>query len=113
MRYIALSEEERITLGELFKNHWNARQRRRAHALLLSERRFKINDIANIHLVDRETVCSWFDHWERLGIVGLQDCPRPGRPQKLRAEEQVRVRQLFEVHARSLKTIVGEVLFKY
>ena len=112
MRYIALSEEERITLGELFKNHWNARQRRRAHALLLSERRFKINDIANIYLVDRETVCSWFGHWERLGIVGLQDGPRPGRPQKLRAEEQVRVRQLFEVHARSLKTIVGEVLFK-
>jgi hypothetical protein len=89
------------TLGELFQNHWNARQRMRAHALLLSERRFKINDIANI---------SWFDHWERLGIVGLQDDPRPGRPQKLGPEERVRVRKLFEVHARSLKTIVGEVL---
>jgi hypothetical protein len=37
----------------------------------------------------------------------------PGRPQKLGAEEQVRVQHLFEVHARSLKTIVGEVLFKY
>jgi transposase len=110
MRYIAVSEEERITLGELFKNHWNARQRMRAHALLLSERRFKINDIANIYWVDRDTVSSWFDHWEQLGIVGLQDDPRPGRPQKLGPEEQVRVRKLFEVHARSLKTIVGEVL---
>jgi transposase len=60
--------------------------------------------------VDRDTVCSWLDHWEQLGIVGLQDDPRPGRPRKLGAEEQVRVRQLFEVHARSLKTIVGEVL---
>jgi transposase len=110
VRYIALSKEERITLGELFKNHWNARQRMRAHALLLSDRRFKIKDIANIYLVDRDTVSSWFDHWEQLGIVGLQDDLRPGRPQKLGAEEQVRVRQLFEVHARSLKTIVGEIL---
>ena len=83
MRYIALSEEERITLGELFKNHWNARQRRRAHALLLSERRFKINEIANIYLVDRDTVSSGLDPWEPLGIVGLQDDPRPGRPQKV------------------------------
>ena len=110
MRYIALSEEERITLGELFKNHWNARQRTRAHALLLSERRCKINDIANIYLVDKDTVSSWFDPWERLGIVGLQDDPRPGRPQKLGAEGQVRVRHLFEAHARSLKTLVGEIL---
>jgi Winged helix-turn helix len=95
VRYIALSEEERITLGELFKNHWNARQRMRAHALVLSDRRFEINDIANIYLVDRDTVCSWLDHWEQLGIVGLQDDPRPGRPQKLRPEEQVRVRPGF------------------
>jgi hypothetical protein len=67
MRYIALSEEERITLGELFKNHWNARQRMRAHALLLSERRFKINDIANIYLFEFRLNDSQFSDTEERG----------------------------------------------
>jgi transposase len=110
VRYIALSQEERITLEELFKKHWNARQRMRAHALLLSDRRFQIKEIANIYRVDRDTVSGWFDQWEQLGIVGVQDDPRPGRPPKLGPEEQERVRQLFKVQARSAKTIVGEIL---
>lgn len=110
MRYIALSKVEEKTLEEAVKNHHHARQRMRAQGLLLSHRGFKINAIARIYSVDRDTVAHWFDRWERLGIVGLQERVRSGRPEKLTPEEQERVRQLFKTHARAPKQIVAEIV---
>ncbi|QBQ56299.1 helix-turn-helix domain-containing protein [Nitrosococcus wardiae] len=83
MRAIALSEVETRTLEEVVKNHHHARQRMRAHGLLLSHRGFKIDEIAQAYAVDRETVVRWFNRWEQWGIVGLQDQVRSGRPEKL------------------------------
>jgi transposase len=51
----------------------------------------------------------WFNRWERLGIVGLQDSLRSGRPKKLTPEEQRPVQHLFKVHARAPKRIAGEI----
>jgi len=109
LRYIALSEVEEKTLEEVMKNQGHARQRRRAHGLLLSHRGFKIDEIAQAYAVDRETVVRWFNRWERLGIVGLQDRVRCGRPEKLTPEEQRQVQHLFKVHARAPKRIAGEI----
>jgi transposase len=109
MRYVELSEEERVTLEELFKHHSNARQRQRAQGLLLSARGFSIDEIARIYEVDRDTVSSWFTRWDRLGLVGLQDAPRSGTPPKLSGAEQQRVLELLEVHARSTKAVVRAI----
>jgi transposase len=109
MRYIALTEQEEKTLEEVSSHHGNARQRMRAQGLLLSHRGFKIDAIAQAYAVDRDTVVRWFNRWEQRGIVGLQDGVRSGRPEKLTAQEQGRVRQLFKVHARALKPIAGEI----
>lgn len=47
--------------------------------------------IAQAYTVGLETVVRWFNRWERLGMVGLQDGLRSGRPEKLTPEEQRRV----------------------
>jgi transposase len=109
LRYIALSEVEEKTLEEALKNQGHARQRMRAHGLLLSHRGFKIDEIAQAYAVDREAVVRWFNRWERLGIVGLQDRVRSGRPEKLTPQERGRVQQLLQVHARAPKRIAGEM----
>ena len=109
MRYIALSEAEEKTLEEVVKNQSHARQRMRAHGVLLSHRGFKIDEIARIYAVDRDTVVRWFNRWEQWGIIGLQDQVRRGRPEKLTPEEQRRVQQLFKIHARAPKRIAGEI----
>ena len=88
MRYIELSETEKETLKELHKNHKNHRTRVRGHMLLLSADSFKIDEIARIHQVQRDTVSQCFKNWERQGIVGLYDEQKPGRPRK-RSEEDV------------------------
>ena len=41
------------------RNHPSQRTKARAHAILLSARRYSINQIADIFAVDRETVSSW------------------------------------------------------
>lgn len=109
MRYIELSEVEKVTLEELFKHHRNSRQRQRAHGLLLSARGFSSDEIAEIYEVDRDTVSSWFTRWEQLGLVGLQDAPRSGKPPKLTETEQHRVLELLQVHARSVRAVAGAI----
>lgn len=91
------------------KNHPHARQRRRAQGLLLSHQGYKIEAIARIYKVDRDTVAGWFSRWERLGVVGLHDRVRSGRPEKLTPKEQARVRELFKIYPRAPKQIAATI----
>ena len=83
-----LEAQTRQTLRQLSRNHANARVRQRAHAVLLSEKRYKINMIADIFEVDRDTVSRWLDNWQARGLEGLPDEPRTGRPPTLSDQEQ-------------------------
>ncbi|MCA1617603.1 MAG: helix-turn-helix domain-containing protein, partial [Acidobacteria bacterium] len=62
------------------RNHSSHRTRMRAHAILLSARRYSINQIADIFAVDRETVTSWLARWEESGTDALDDDSKSGRP---------------------------------
>ena len=48
-----LTEEQREQLKEVMKSQAPQRTRMRAHAILLSERRYSIDQIADIYLSDR------------------------------------------------------------
>ena len=110
MKYIAhLTEAERITLEELMKKHPQARVRTRAHAILLSDRRYKLNLIADIYQVDRDTVSSWLAAWENLGLMGLYDDPRSGRPSKLTPEEIAQAQALLQEDPRSIKRVAAHL----
>jgi transposase len=88
MKYLnPLKEEEKRTLKECLENHPSARTRARAHGILLSNRGFKIDEMARVFAVDRDTVSHWLKRWEEAGLVGLYDDPRSGRPAKLIDEE--------------------------
>jgi transposase len=103
MRYIELSNAEKETLKELHKNHKNHRTRIRGHMLLLSGDGFRINEIARIHQVKRDTVSQCFDNWEHHGIVGLYDEPKSGRPRELTEEEVARGLDLLKEDPRGSK----------
>lgn len=107
MKYIeALSIDEKLTLAELMKHHTHTRARTRAHAILLSDRHFSMNEIARIYETDRDTVSRWFINWENYGLIGLYDDVRSGRPPKLTASEAEKVKLLIEEEKpRSMKMI--------
>ena len=63
-----LTAAQREQLKEGMKSQAPQRTRMRAHAVLLSERRYAIDQIADISQVDRERLSEWWDWWEERSL---------------------------------------------
>lgn len=110
MKFITpLTQAEKITLKELLKNGSGDKIRMRAHAILLSHKKFKIDKISHIYEVHRNTVSIWFERWETQGIVGLFDVFRSGRPPLLSNEEQKKVLKYLEEEPRNIKRAASKI----
>jgi len=84
MRYVSLTIDQVDQLTQLYKSSPDHRERQRAHALLLSHRNFSIPDLADLFVVDRDTIGRWMDRWQdwvkqTQPTLNLQDQPRSGR----------------------------------
>lgn len=99
----SLSQEQQMALNHLMRNHPSYRTRTRAHAILLSARRYSINQIADIFSVDRETVTAWLERWEETETDGLDDEPKRGRPSIFNDEEEKQIIEIVKEEPRSLK----------
>jgi transposase len=72
MKFVStLTEEQTALLGDIMKNDSSWRVRTRAHIILLSGRGYKIDRIADIYRLDRDTVSSCIDSWEEFCAGGL------------------------------------------
>jgi transposase len=98
-----LTDEQRKQLKEVRKSQSSQRTRMRAHAILLSERRDSLDQIADIDQVDRDRVSEWLDWWAEAQFEGLEDDPRSGRPSKLTEKEQRHAVKLTLKEPRSLR----------
>ena len=84
MKFVAkLNGRERISLYELMRTSSSFKIRQRAHAILLSAKKIRIELLSDIFEVDRDTVSEWIRRWNEKGILGLADAPRSGRPRKM------------------------------
>lgn len=99
-----LSPEQREELTAIMKSPAPQRTRMRAHAVLLNERRYAIDQIADIYQVDRDRVSQWLEWWEAQGSAGLDDAPRSGRPPKLNEAERQDALKIVAHEPRTLKT---------
>lgn len=98
-----LTDEQREQLKEIMKSQAPQRKRMRAHAILLSDRGYSIDQIADIYQVDRDRVSAWLDWWDSDHFDGLDDDPRRGRPPKLTEKEQKQAVKLALMEPRSLR----------
>ena len=98
-----LTDEQRQQLKEVMKSQAPQRRRMRAHAILLSDRRYSIAQIADIYQVDRDRVSEWLEWWETYQFEGLDDDPRSGRPPTLTEHEQEEAIDLTLQEPRSLR----------
>ncbi|MGI9176071.1 MAG: helix-turn-helix domain-containing protein [Rhodothermales bacterium] len=95
MKFTApLDNQTREQLRLLMHTSPNARVRQRAHAVLLSSKRYRIDQIADIFEVDRDTVSRWLSNWHERGFEGLSDEAHPGRPRTLDPEQEDRARAI-------------------
>lgn len=105
-----LTEEQKSQLQEIMKSTAAQRTRMRAHVVLLSNRRFSIDQIASIYEVDRDRVSQWLEWWREFEFDGLSDDQRAGRPPKLNSEEQAQVLEIVREEPRSVRRAVAEVV---
>lgn len=75
-----LTDAQRQRLKEIHRTDTNWRTRTRAHAVLLSEKGFALDQLATIFEVDRDAISQWLDWWEQAQFEGLADDHRSGRP---------------------------------
>jgi transposase len=99
-----LTTEQREQLSALMKSAAPQRTRMRAHAVLLSERRYSLEQIADIYQVDRDRVSQWLEWWEAEQVAGLDDDPRSGRPPKLSESERHQALTIALQEPRTIKT---------
>jgi len=106
MKYVSpLSDAEIISLEAMHTYQPSSQARGRAHMILLSHRGYPLQEIASILDVTRQTVSLVINNWEGLGIAGLYDKPRSGRPHSLSPEDEAFVKRLIEEEPRSVKKI--------
>ena len=110
MKYVSsLSPKQVQVLQALHHDDASARVRMRAHSILLSNRKYTIDQIAAIYEVYRDTVSGWIAAWEQAGPPGLRDQPRSGRPPQLTPAEQERAIELLKETPRAIKTALAKL----
>jgi transposase len=107
-----LTDEQLEQLKGIMKSESPQRKRMRAHAILLSARRYSIDQIADIYQVDRDRVSEWLNWWDEFHFDGLDDDPRSGRPPKLTAEEEQQAIDLTLTEPRSLRQGLSAIATK-
>jgi transposase len=108
-----LTREEIITLEDMHKYHPHHVPRMRAHIILLSHKELAISDIKIAYPLSRQTIAYCLHAWEKLGVCGLFDKPRSGRPRKLSAEQTDNVIEIIKDNPRSLKAALAEIACKF
>jgi len=96
-------------LQDGFKYGPTSRFRQRCQCLLLSHDGKSANEIAQIHQVNPYTVYRCFDAWEDLGLIGLYDKPRKGRPVKLSRDNEAKVVKLLKKENQDLNQVLQEL----
>ncbi len=80
---LALDAPEIDTLEACALRGTHPRMRRRAQAVLAHHRGRCIDQLVAAFGVHRNAVSRWLSRWQRLGLAGLAEGQRAGRPPKL------------------------------
>jgi Transposase and inactivated derivatives len=104
-----LSAEERLILENMNKHHSSHAPRMRAHAILLSDAGYSLNELSKAFGVCRQTAATWLNDWKAGGASALLDKPRSGRPCKLLKGIKQDVIEWIKEAPRSLKTVLAKL----
>ncbi len=100
----SLSEEQKVELDELYRKTDVPRVRTRAQMVLLStEKKLKVDEIADIVRESSVTVLRWLHRYMAEGVQGLLDAPRAGRSSILTDEFRKRLLEVVRRRPRSLE----------
>jgi len=103
------SIEQRNELMALWKENPHHYTRMRAHAIILSDAQYEIQQIVEIFAVKRDTVRDWIERFEKGGVEALHDEDRPGGPRKLNEQEEEILRDLLRQYPSRPATVIARL----
>lgn len=112
MRFVKLSEAELVTLQEGHKNGSQFQFRNRCQCLVFSQQGKTVSELAQFFEVSRITIYSWFDRWQKSGLVGLMNRPGRGRKPILSLQNRAHIESVKAVvkkNAQSIKAMTAEL----
>lgn len=112
MRFVKLTEAELITLQEGHKNGSQFQFRNRCFCLILSNQGKSVSELTEFFEVSRITIYSWFDAWDKNGIVGLMNKPGRGRKSILSLQNPAHIKSVkaaIRKNPQSVKSVVAEL----
>jgi transposase len=83
---IGLTSYQRKRLEELRRNGSSVKVHKRASVILLSGDGFSAEKVSKLVGYSIQSVWATRTRWRQLGLAGLEDLPRPGRPPKVTDE---------------------------
>ncbi|MGP9768817.1 IS630 family transposase, partial [Halomonas sp. AOP13-D3-9] len=105
-RFVAsLTQSEHQTLTSTYHHGEKRALRRRAHAILLSDRGHTIDQISEVLQVRRDAVSRWLKQWETSGLDGLIDKPRSGRTPVLDENDHRRLQELIAEEPHQIRSL--------
>jgi transposase len=91
---IPVSEAQRMELESMVRSHkLERRYGQRAQVIVLSDDGHSLDGIIKRTGMTRPTVNKWRNRFRKLGVAGLKDAPRPGKPGTITAQQKARVVQ--------------------
>jgi transposase len=110
MKFVTpLNEATRKELERIDHDDTSFKRRIRAQAILLNNRGYRLDALADIFVVDRDTVSQWITNWEEHAFDGLSDTARAGRPRKTSAEEDTMLLHEVEQHPQQISVAIDEL----
>lgn len=116
MRYLRLTEEEKLELELLYKNSPNSVVRERSLMLLFSNKGQSVNDISLFFNHTRHTVSKLLSAWENRGDTPATSVlsVKKGRGAKVKLQPVAALLpELVEKHSRNLKPILARLEKEY
>lgn len=114
MRLIRDLNPETIKLLKRIARHSKYYQtRQRAECLILSYKKFSINQLINIFGVSRKTIYNWFTRWEDEGLLGLYNNKGRGRKEKFTASQKEKIKQWVKQEPKALNKVLQKIEQKW
>ena len=104
-----LTEQQISNLKTLENGDWPGRVRKRAEAIMLSDRGYTIDEIGAITGFHRNTVSRWLDQWAERGVDGILEREGRGRKHRLSEDEERQVMEWVGENPRSANQAVGRI----
>ncbi|NEQ88950.1 MAG: IS630 family transposase [Moorea sp. SIO2I5] len=110
MRFIReLNTETKKLLERISWQSKYPQVRDRAKCILLSYKKFSINELSSLFGVTRKTIYNWLTKWEYQKIIGIYNQKGRGRKPKLNQEQRQQVKEWVKSEPKSLNKVKNKI----